>query len=128
VLPLAEIDYAGFPPTCRTSCRTPQVDRDEPRLVVTNVIAARDLTSASRARIESVARGAFEALGLRRYGRVDVRIDAHASRFVIDVNATRRIAGRGLALAAARAGYAYTDVVAWIAESALRPASARDRR
>lgn len=122
VLPLSEIDYEGFPP-------------DMPRIVsyagkwidtsrdwaLTQVIAARDLSPAQRARIEAVARAAFEILGLAGYGRVDVRLDTDCNPFVIDVNANPDLSpDAGFALSAARAGYAYADVVEWIAMSALR--------
>lgn len=122
VLPLSEIDYAGFPP-------------DMPRIVsyagkwietsrdwaLTQVIAARDLDATQRARIEAVARRAFDVLGLRGYGRVDVRLDARGEPHVIDVNPNPDISpDAGFALAAARAGYAHADLVEWIVASARR--------
>jgi D-alanine-D-alanine ligase len=127
VLPLSEIDYSGFPP-------------DMPRIVsyagkwietsldwkLTQVVAAR-VSSDEQTRIESTARRAFQALGLRGYGRVDVRLDARNQPFVIDVNANPDVSpDAGFALAAARAKYAYADIIGWIAESALRTASSRE--
>jgi D-alanine-D-alanine ligase len=125
VLPLSEIDYTGFPPDMphivSYAGKWIETSRD---WAVTIVVAARDLTLEQRARIEAVARAAFEVLGLSGYGRVDVRLDRSGHPFVIDVNANPDISpDAGFALAAARAGYTYADVVAWIAESALRPAS-----
>lgn len=127
VLPLSEIDYTGFPP-------------DMPRIVsyagkwietsldwkLTTVVEARDLSPEQRARIESVARAAFDILGLAGYGRVDLRLDQHGEPQVIDVNANPDLSpDAGFALAAARADYAYSDVIAWIAESALRSVRVR---
>jgi D-alanine-D-alanine ligase len=126
-LPLSEIDYSGFPP-------------DMPRIVsyagkwietsldwkLTQVVAAR-VSSDEQTRIESTARRAFQALGLRGYGRVDVRLDARNQPFVIDVNANPDVSpDAGFALAAARAKHAYADIIGWIAESALRTASSRE--
>lgn len=126
VLPLSEIDYTGFPP-------------DMPRIVsyagkwietsrdwaLTQVIAARDVDEDQRARIEGIARRAFDVLGLRGYGRVDMRIATGTGEpFVIDVNPNPDISiDAGFALAAARAGYAHADVVEWIVESAIRTGS-----
>jgi len=124
VLPLVEIDYSGFPP-------------DMPRIVsyagkwidtsrdwaLTNVIAARDLPDAQRARIEAVAREAFQVLGLAGYGRVDMRLDRSGQPFVVDVNANPDLSPEaGFALCAARAGHAYADVVQRIIANALRRA------
>jgi D-alanine-D-alanine ligase len=122
VLPLSEIDYSGFAP-------------DEPRLVtyagkwietsrdweLTRVIPARDLTDAQRARIESVARGAFAVLGLADYGRVDLRLDARGDPFIIDVNPNPDLSpGAGFHLAAERAGLDHASLCGRIVESALR--------
>ncbi len=122
MLPLVEIDYAGFP-------------ADMPRIVtyagkwidtsrdwaLTNVIAARDLSPEQCARIEAVARDAFDVLGLRDYGRVDLRLDRSGNPFVVDVNANPDLSpDAGFALCAARAGHAYADVVQRIVENALR--------
>ena len=53
-------------------------------------------------------------------GRVDLRLDAKNEPFVIDVNANPDVSpDAGFALAAARASYAYADVVEWIVRSAL---------
>jgi D-alanine-D-alanine ligase len=128
VLPLSEIDYSGFPPEMPhiVSYAGKWIDTSRD-WELTRVVAARDLSGEDRARIESIARRAFEALGLRGYGRVDLRLDARRRPFVIDVNANPDISpDAGFALAAARANYSYTDIVRWIAESALRAASSRD--
>ncbi|MBM3987889.1 MAG: ATP-grasp domain-containing protein [Planctomycetes bacterium] len=121
VLPLSEIDYSLFAP-------------DEPHLVtyagkwiedsrdwdLTKVIAARDLAPAQRARIESIARGAFETLELRDYARVDLRLDERGEPFIIDVNPNPDISpGAGFHLAAERAGLSYPELVERVVQSAL---------
>jgi D-alanine-D-alanine ligase len=128
VLPLSEIDYSGFPPEMphivSYAGKWIETSRD---WALTRVVAARDLSVGDRARIESIARRAFQGLGLRGYGRVDLRLDARNQPFVIDVNANPDIStDAGFALAAARASYAYVDIIGWIAESALRAASSRE--
>lgn len=119
-LPLSEIDYAGFPPgmprIVSYAGKWIETSRD---WALTQVVAARDLDDAQRTRIESIALRAFDVLGLRGYGRVDMRLDARGEPFVIDVNPNPDISpDAGFALAAARAGWSHADVVAWIVASA----------
>jgi len=120
VLPLSEIDYAGFPPgmprIVSYAGKWVETSRDWD---LTRVVPARDLSATQRARIEAVARGAFEALGLAGYGRVDVRLDGDGEPFVIDVNANPDVSpDAGFALAAARGGVGYADLVERILASA----------
>ena len=125
VLPLSEIDYTGFPSDMPhiVSYAAKWIDTSRD-WALTNVIPARDLSTAQRARIEAVARAAFDILGLAGYGRVDMRLDACGEPFVIDVNANPDVSpDAGFALAAARAGYRYADVIWWIAASGLRSRS-----
>ncbi|MBK9387060.1 MAG: D-alanine--D-alanine ligase [Planctomycetes bacterium] len=120
VLPLSEIDYSLFRP-------------DEARIVtyagkwiegsrdwdITRVIPARDLSASQRARLESVARAAFEVMGLRDYGRVDLRLDARDEPYVIDVNPNPDLSpGTGFALAAERAGLDHAALLARVIEAA----------
>ncbi len=124
LLPLSEIDYSGF-------------RADEAHIVtyagkwiegsrdwdLTRVIAARDFAAGQREKLEQVARRAFDVLGLRDYGRVDLRLDARDEPYVIDVNPNPDISpGAGFLLAAERAGLSYDDVIERIVESALRRA------
>jgi D-alanine-D-alanine ligase len=72
-------------------------------------------------RVAAVGRRAFEVLGLRDYGRVDMRLDERGVPYVIDVNPNCDLsADGGFALAAARAGLSYPDFVWEILRSALR--------
>jgi D-alanine-D-alanine ligase len=72
-------------------------------------------------RIAAIGRRAFEVLGLRDYGRVDVRFDGRGIPYVIDVNPNCDLSeGGGFALAAARGGLSYAGFVWEILRSALR--------
>jgi D-alanine-D-alanine ligase len=71
-------------------------------------------------RVAAVGRRAFDVLGLRDYGRVDVRLDERGEPYVIDVNPNCDISdGAGFALAAGRAGLGYADFLWEILRSAL---------
>jgi D-alanine-D-alanine ligase len=121
VLPLAEIDFTGFP-------------RGKPRVVTfkakwvessreckgTEVVAARELSPEQQTAIRETAVAAYRAIGLRDYGRVDVRLSDDGRPFVIDVNPNPDLAPEcGLARAAARGGLSYADLIERILASAL---------
>jgi D-alanine-D-alanine ligase len=72
-------------------------------------------------RIAAIGRRAFEVLGLRDYGRVDVRLDERGTPYVIDVNPNCDVSEEGgFSLAAARAGISYAGFVWEILRGALR--------
>jgi D-alanine-D-alanine ligase len=71
--------------------------------------------------VERVARAAWDALGLRDYGRIDLRVDAAGTPWVIDVNPNPDISpDAGVARAARIAGMSYPQLIARIADIALR--------
>jgi D-alanine-D-alanine ligase len=72
-------------------------------------------------RVAAIGRRAFEVLGLRDYGRVDVRLDERGVPYVIDVNPNCDLSEEGgFALAAARGGFSYAGFIWEILRSALR--------
>jgi D-alanine-D-alanine ligase len=71
-------------------------------------------------RVVAVGRRAFEVLGLRDYGRVDVRLDARGAPFVIDVNPNCDLSeDGGFALACGRLDLDYARLVREIVRCAL---------
>ncbi len=73
-----------------------------------------------RARVEAAARAAFEALGLTDYGRVDVRLAADHTPYVIDVNPNCDLSdGAGFSRAAGYGGLAYDALVERVCRIAL---------
>lgn len=72
-------------------------------------------------RVAAVGRRAFEVLGLRDYGRVDVRLDERGVPYVIDVNPNCDLSEEGgFACAARRGGLSYGSFIWEILRSALR--------
>jgi D-alanine-D-alanine ligase len=126
VLPPAEIDFSSFPagaPRVLTYAAKWDESSDEFR---GSPSVAATLDDALRARVEATALAAFRALGLRGYGRVDLRVDAQGTPFVIDVNPNPALApDAGLALAAGRAGLDYGALVERIAHEAFARAPKR---
>lgn len=122
VLPLHEIDFAAMP-------------GDRPKIVSyaakweenhidyagTKPVPLRGSTPELVEAIERAARASWEALGLRDYGRVDLRIDAAGTPWVIDVNPNCDISpDAGVARAAQVAGLSYPALVDEIARVAWR--------
>lgn len=72
-------------------------------------------------RVAAIGRRAFEVLGLRDYGRVDVRLDDQGTPYVIDVNPNCDVSeDGGFGRAAARAGLSYAAFIWEILRGALR--------
>jgi D-alanine-D-alanine ligase len=72
-------------------------------------------------RVAAIGRRAFEVLGLRDYGRVDVRLDERGLPYVIDVNPNCDLSeDGGFGLASARGGLSYGDFIWEILRGALR--------
>lgn len=113
MLPLHEIDFSAMP-------------KDRPRIVSyaakwdeqhvdyagTKPVPLRDASPRLVADVEAVARAAYRALGLRDYGRVDLRIDQNGTPWVIDVNPNCDISpDAGVARAAKVAGMSYPQLI-----------------
>jgi D-alanine-D-alanine ligase len=122
MLPLHEIDFSAMP-------------KDRPRIVSyaakwdeshvdyagTKPVPLRDASPKLVADVERVARAAYTALGLRDYGRVDLRVDTKGVPWVIDVNPNCDISpDAGVARAAKVAGMEYAQLVEMIALTAWR--------
>lgn len=121
VLPIREIDFSGFP-----AGRDPMITYDAKWVPESAEyrgsmgVPARNLGPALRSRIEAVALAAWRVLGLRDYGRVDLRLDAGSEPRVLDVNPNPDLSpGAGFASAAALQGISYDRLVARIARNAL---------
>ncbi len=126
VLPLAEIDYTNFPagqPRLVTY-KAKWVESSPEYLGSPAVPAALD--AALDARIRDAALRAYRVLGLSGYGRVDLRLSARDEPLVLEVNPNPDLSpGAGLALAAARGGLSYAQLVETILADALERAPAR---
>ena len=121
VLPLHEIDFAAMPSDRpRIVSYAAKWDENHVDYVGTKPVPLRDASATLIAEIERVARAAYRAVELRDYGRVDLRVDAAGTPWVIDVNPNPDISpDAGCTRAAAAAGMTYPQMVSRIAELAL---------
>jgi D-alanine-D-alanine ligase len=78
------------------------------------------LPASLQRRCVEVAMAAFEALGCRDYGRVDLRLDSSGAPYVIDINPNCDLHPQsGFAKAASAAGISYPDLAWHLVELAL---------
>jgi D-alanine-D-alanine ligase len=121
ILPVAEIVYGEMPAgSPRILTFASKWDPDSADYHASVSVEARDLSPELRGEIERTALAAWRALGLRGYGRVDLRVDDAGRPYVIDVNPNPDLSrDAGLALAASRAGIDYAELVEGILLGAL---------
>lgn len=129
VLPLAEIDYSGFPkgrPRLITYAAKWVEDSDEYQGSMP--VPVKDLHPALEKALCETALAAYAELGLAGYGRVDLRVCHERGPLVLDVNPNPDLSpGAGFAKAAARAEIPYEELVERIVRDAVdrrRPAAA----
>jgi D-alanine-D-alanine ligase len=122
VLPLSEIEFSGLP-------------EDAPRIVSydakwktgsvddlgTTPVLHPTLPPGVAARVRRVATDAFRAVGVRDYGRVDVRLAASGVPYVVDVNPNCDLSpNAGMVRAAAAVGIDYRALSGLLVRYALR--------
>jgi len=117
VLPLHEIDFSAMPPERpRIVSYAAKWDEAHVDYAGTKPVPLRGASPELIAAIERTARAAWDAVGLRDYGRVDLRIDAAGNPWVIDVNPNCDISpDAGVCRAAAAAGLDYPRLIEKIA-------------
>ncbi|MBS1122849.1 MAG: D-alanine--D-alanine ligase [Deltaproteobacteria bacterium] len=122
VLPLHEIDFAAMPADRpHIVSYAAKWEEDHVDFVGTKPVPLRDAPPAMVAAVEQIARAAWEALGLRDYGRIDLRVDKAGHAWVIDINPNCDISpDAGVARSAKVAGIPYTQLVDNIAQAAWR--------
>jgi D-alanine-D-alanine ligase len=87
---------------------------------------AKNLSTELRQRLAEVAVRAYQAAGLRDYGRIDVRLAHDDAIYIVEANPNPYLAdGEDLAWAAEEAGHVYPDFIEQIAEMAIARHAAR---
>jgi D-alanine-D-alanine ligase len=122
VLPLSEIDFSLLPEGApRIVSYDAKWTSDSPEYLGTQPVLHPAMPPAVAARVRRVALDAFRAVGLRDYGRVDIRLSAAGVPYVVDVNPNCDLSPTaGMARAAAAVGIDYGALVRLIVRYALR--------
>ncbi|MGC8874465.1 MAG: D-alanine--D-alanine ligase family protein [Chloroflexia bacterium] len=113
LLPLAEVDFGAFEDPFRrlvSFAAKWEVESFEYRHTPVQCPAAVEEPLATR--IAQVACAAWKAIGCRGYARVDIRVDAEGTPYVLEVNCNPDISpDAGFFRAARAAGYSYQEMV-----------------
>lgn len=119
VLPLACIDYSTFSDYHDRLCTfDAKWDPASDAYLLTSVRCPARVEDELQRRIENVCRRTYRALGIRDYGRVDLRV-RDGIPYVVDVNSNPDITMEGgFARSARTAGYDYGQTIARILELA----------
>jgi len=123
-LPVVELDFTGFPADRPRIASYEAKWGDDPatpggEFAGTRAVFPEDLDAALATRLQEVAVDAFQALRLRDYGRIDLRVNDAGEIFVLEVNPNCYLERSGeFARAAERAGIGYPELIARIAELA----------
>jgi D-alanine-D-alanine ligase len=122
ILPLHEIDFAAMPADRpRIVSYAAKWDENHVDYAGTKPVPLRHASAELIANVERVARAAWGAMGLRDYGRIDLRVDAGNVPWVIDVNPNPDVSpDAGVARSAQVAGMSYPQLIARIAHVAYR--------
>lgn len=120
-LPFHEIDFSKLPADRpRIVSYAAKWDETSPEYMGTTPVPVRDISPHTKAAIERAAIGAFRALELRDYGRVDFRVAEDGTPYVIDVNPNCDISpDAGVARAALAAGMKFHQLIGRICDIAL---------
>ncbi len=123
VLPLREIVFGpSFADRPRIVSYVAKWDPSAPEFRDTSSGSC-DLPLDVQSKMVEYARRAFEALGCRDYGRVDVRLDVDGIPYFIDINPNCDLhPDAGYARAAGAAGMDYPSLIATLLENALERA------
>jgi D-alanine-D-alanine ligase len=122
VLPLSEIDFSALPADCPPIvCYEAKWSEGSPEDIGTRPVLHPQLPGNVAARVRRVAVEAFRAIGMRDYGRIDVRLGLNGIPYVIDVNPNCDLSPHaGMARAAAAVGMDYSALVKLLVRYALR--------
>jgi D-alanine-D-alanine ligase len=122
ILPLTELIFDKEKTEPEERIATQSAKWDEPyrkRKGIKNVFA-RPVSAAARERIDAICRTAFQALWLRDYARIDLRLTEEGEIWVLEANANPFISrGHEIANAADKAGMPYAKFVQRIVDEAL---------
>lgn len=121
VLPLAEIDFTGFPEGSRRIVTyDAKWNEGSAECLGTASVGAAPLDAGVHEEIVRTALVAHRAVGVRDYARIDMRLDPERGPLVLEVNPNPDCTpGAGLCRTAERAGISHEELIQRIVRSAI---------
>ena len=120
VLPLVELDLSKLPEgTPRIAGTDVKWEKETEAYKVTKAAPVEDLVEATVKRLSDTALAAYQALKLRDYGRIDMRLSKKGEVFVIEANPNPWLSTAAeFVMAARKAGRSYTQLIGEIVDLA----------
>jgi D-alanine-D-alanine ligase len=120
VLPMVELDLSKLPKgTPKIAGKEVKWEKETEAYKVTKSAVAEDLEDSTIKRLSDTALSAYQALKLRDYGRIDMRLTKKGEVFVIEANPNPWLASTAeFAMASKKAGRNYTQLIAEIVDLA----------
>jgi D-alanine-D-alanine ligase len=119
-LPLVELDLSRLPEgTPRIAGKEVKWDKETEAYKMTKSAPVEDLDEETTKRLSDTALAAYQALKLRDYGRIDMRLTDKGEVFVIEANPNPWLASSAeFAMAARKSGRSYTQLIGEIVDLA----------
>jgi D-alanine-D-alanine ligase len=119
VLPMVELDLRSCPRDAEDRGQRGQSGKDTEHYRVTKSAPAEDLDEDTIKRLSDTALAVFQALKLRDYGRIDMRLTREGEVYVIEANPNPWLStGAEFSMAAKKAGRSYTQLIGEIVDLA----------
>jgi len=120
VLPMVELDLSKLPEgTPKIAGKEVKWEKDTEHYRVTKSAPAEDLDEETAQRLSETALAAYQALKLRDYGRIDMRLTPKGEVYVIEANPNPWLSsGAEFHMAARKAGRTYTQLIGEIIDLA----------
>ena len=121
VLPLVELDLSKLPEgTPRIASRDVKFEKDSSAYKLTKSQIAEDLDEQTVQKLSETALAAYQAVKLRDYGRIDMRLTPAGDVYVIEANPNPWLSSKHeFAMAAKKSGRSYTQLIEEIVEMAM---------
>jgi D-alanine-D-alanine ligase len=120
VLPMIELDLSRLPEgTPKIAGKEVKWEKDTEHYRMTKSAPAEDLDEDTAHRLSGTALAVYQALKLRDYGRIDMRLTPKGEIYVIEANPNPWLAsGAEFSMAAKKAGRSYTQLIGDIVDLA----------
>ena len=120
VLPMVELDLSRLPEgTPKIAGKEVKWEKDTEHYRVTKSAPAEDLDEETTKRLSDTALSVYQALKLRDYGRIDMRLSREGEVYVIEANPNPWLSsGAEFQMAARKSGRSYTQLIGEIVDLA----------